>query len=277
MRAVLPTLLLILFSVQALASVGSKIPADKMERYMELSGIEEMIDAMPLQIDAMINQRLLTAKNPEIEKQTLQVLNDAWDSGQMKGAIIHHLQLYSNEKEISALLDWREEPLAKKITAAELESSLPEFQSNLMRYIADLQLAPPSPETMRAIQRLVQATDMVDMMVEMTVQVSKAMISSFTKSGLNSEDNKSVSAAVDEQIDSMRASIRPGMEQQAILMSYYIYRNISDEDLNNYAKFYESSLGTRELKLVSEALVVSMSLWAERSATGVIQNMEKKH
>jgi len=273
MKIALHVLWISLLSFQVFALDG-KISEEKIELYMELSGIEEIIDSMPVQIDAMINQSLLTSKNPEIEKEVLQVLNYAWDFSAIKESIAGHIQKNSSNDEITELLKWQKSPLAIKITAEELESSSPNFQSNLLRYIADLQVAPPPPETMQAVRRLVVATDMVNMMVEMIVDVTKAMTTTFMQAA--SEKGDAGAIELDKKIDSMRAMLTPQMEQQAILMSYYIYRNLSDEELDNYSSFYESNIGKRELTLVSESLNVAMSLWAKKSAIAIVEHMDNK-
>ncbi|CAA0078978.1 Uncharacterised protein [Zhongshania aliphaticivorans] len=274
MKAALHFLWISLISFQALASIEN-IPEETIEQYIELSGIEEMIDSMPVQIDAMINQRLLTAENPEVEKEVMLVLTDAWDPSDIKASISNHIQNNSNNREISELLEWRRSSLIMKITAAEAESSDPLFQNNLLRYIADLQVSPPTPETTQAIRRLVVSTDMVSLMVEMTVQVIKAMMSAFMTA--ESENGSEVTVDINKEINSMRAMLTPQLEQQAILTSYYIYRNISNDELNSYSSFYDSTLGKRELAVVSESLNVAMSLWAEKSAVAIVNNIERNN
>ncbi|WP_075188168.1 hypothetical protein [Teredinibacter haidensis] len=274
MKAVLHILLISLLSFQAFA-FSEKIPEEQIRQYMALSGVDEIIDSVPLQIEAMINQRLLTSENPETEKEIMQVLTYSWDSSVIKESIFNHIQKNSNSGEISALLDWRKSPLVVKITAAELDSASPNFQGDLLHYIADLQVAPPAPETIQAIRRLVVATDMVDMMVEMAVQVTKAMTTAFLQASGGNDEKATIE--LDKQIDSMRALLTPQMEQQAVLMSYYIYRNISNEELDSYSSFYNSNIGKRELTLVSESLSVAMSLWAEQSAIAIVKNLESKN
>ncbi len=276
MKLLLKVMLVSLLSIHANIAVcfEDNIPPEQIRLYMEVSGIDEMIDSMPVQIEAMFNQRLLTSTKPDAEKEVLELLSNSWDPDVISQSIASHITVNSSKEEINSLLEWRKDATVIKITAAEAESNSVDFQNNLLRYIAALQETPPSQETMKAVKNLVVATDMVDMMVEMTVQVSKAMISGFLEaeipeSTLDKNDLLST-------IDSMRASMRPQMEQQAILISYYIYRNITNEELNAYASFYESRLGSRELKLVSESLYVAVSLWAKQSATAIVSNANEK-
>lgn len=262
MKMVLHILWISLLGFQVMASNGNVAEA-KIEQYIELSGIDEMIDSMPVQINAMTNQRLLTSENPEVDKEVMQVLVDAWDPSAIKSSIANYIQDNSNDADVSELIKWRKTPLIVKITDAEAETSDPNFQNGLLRYIADLQVAPPAPETVESIRRLVVSTDMTEMMVEMIVQITKAMTAPLI-------DSESQAVAIlDKEIDSMRLLLTPQMEQQAILMSYYIYRNISDEELNIYSSFYETPIGKRELSIIFESLNVAMTLWAEKSAKAI--------
>jgi hypothetical protein len=270
MKITLHVLWISLLSFQVFALNG-KAPVENIEQYIELSGIEEMIDSMPIQIDAMINQQLLTAENPETVKEEMQVLNYAWDSVEIKTEIVEHIQKNSNNDEINELLEWRKSPLLVKITTAELDATSANFQNELLRYIADLQLTPPTTETMKAIRHLVVATDMVNIMVDMTIQVIKTMTTAFMEAESKNADE--IASELNKELDSMRAMITPQMEQQAILMSYYIYRNITNEELARYSSFYESDIGKRELTIISESLSVGMSSWAKKSAVALVENL----
>jgi len=272
MKILFQLLLLSTVSFQLFAATDDKIPEQMLVHYLQLSGINEMIDAIPTQIEASAKQQLLTATDAESKsnEDNLQTFISAWNADEIKQSIKDHMQAHSNKEEIAALIAWQEQPLTRKIGAEELVSSSPEFQSEFLRYMADIESNPPSSETRQAIQRFVAATQMADMMIDMSVQVIKAMMIAEARS--SSTDTAEVEAEIDQQISTTVEAMRSSAEQQAVLMSYYIYRNISNEELATYSAFYETELGARELALVAESLTEAMSYWAGKSAFALAES-----
>lgn len=271
MKTFLSILIVGLLNITVFGAVKDPVNNADVRRYMAVSGIDEMIDAMPTQIGAMTQQQILTSKKPKQDKEVMQLLADAWDAAALKAGVFNYIKQESGNEELVSLLAWKQSPLAMKITAVEAEANSAQFPSNLMRYIADLQSNPPSDETRTAIQRVVVATDMVDVMVETMVQVSEAMLTSMAAA--DPSLNAGGKAVIAQQIGQMRQSMTPMMEQQATLMAYYLYRNISNAELDEYAAFYEAELGRRELKLVYDALILAMSQWAEATGELIVQHV----
>ena len=130
---------------------------------MSLSGIDEMVDATPGQIERLAGEALLTAENPEAEKALMQPMLKAWDRQAIRVSIQNYLREVSSPEEISALLEWKTSPLAKRMLSAELQSHTPDFQERLARYVETLATDPPNEATMQAISRLVAEAELVDM------------------------------------------------------------------------------------------------------------------
>lgn len=267
-QPVLQMLILSLLSVSALAA-NERASDSQIEQYMELSGLVEVIESVPVQIDAVSNQRLMVSDNPEVEKAVLKNLSDAWNSQALLVAVASHIQQHAAASDIARLLEWTRSPLATKMKAAELETNSPHFQEDFMRYIAGLQSSPPSPDTMKAVRRLVVATDMVDQMAETYVQITKVMVTSMVEAEGNA--NSEMIAGIENEMDSMKAMLLPQLNEQAMLMSYYMYRNISAKELAQYTDFYETTLGKTELKLTYDAINLAMSIWAKQAAKAIVE------
>jgi flagellar motor protein MotB len=272
MKMFVQLLLLSTLSFQLFAATEHKIPEKMLAHYLQLSGINDMIESIPAQIEASAKQQHLTATETEAKshENSVQTLLSAWNTDDIKQSVQDYIQAHSNKEEIAALIAWQEEPLTRKIGAEELVSTSPQFESGFLRYIADLEGNPPSNETKQAIQRFVAATHMTDMMIDMSVQVVKAMMIAEARS--SSTDTVEVEAEIDQQISATIEAMRSSVEQQAILMSYYIYRNISNEELATYSAFYETELGARELALVTESLTEALSYWAGKSAFALAES-----
>ncbi len=255
------------------AYAGNDVSLDKVDQYVNLSGIDVMINSMPEQIEAVTNQQLLTVEDPEAFKSVMQVLINSWDAVALREIVVKNIQANTSNNEIDALLVWRNNPITLKVAAAEAESTSPTFQADLMRFMADLQTTPPNSETVNAIRRLVVTTEMAETMVEVMVQVTKGMLDAF----IDLEPEKKAEAVdAEQQVEAMREMLTPAMQQQAILMSFYIYRNIPNNELDTYSAFYETQLGKKEIALATEALIVAIKHWGRQSATNLVELKKAK-
>jgi hypothetical protein len=251
---------------------SAQIPASRVDQYMALSGIDAMLSAMPGEIEAVVDQLLRTAGNSEAERGLMGVLAGAWKPDAVRASVQDYLQEASSPAEIDSLLAWKVNPLAKKIMAAEMESYSPSFREQLGRHIENLQDNPPDEETARAISGLIARAHIAELMVESTVLTTGSLAMALIESGMV-EGSQSVVDMYGE-LDTMRAQLRPRMERQATLVSYYIYRDISNAELNRYSDFYETDLGKREVVLAYGAMEAAMSHWTEESVKILLAGLE---
>ena len=68
----------------------------------------------------------------------------------------------------------------------------------------------------------------------------------------------------------MKPTLKEAFRQQVILSSFYTYRNISNEELNVYIKFYESELGQKEIKITGAALGDVLKQWFDDVAKKLV-------
>ena len=80
---------------------------------------------------------------------------------------------------------------------------------------------------------------------------------------------------INQQMQQMESMLKPQLAQQMVYVSYYMYEELSDEDINAYAKFYDKALGQKELKVVYQAIGDSFGLWTEQAGK-TLQTQSKK-
>ncbi len=262
------SVLLAAWLVLAVSAARADIPGEKIEQFMALSGIGEMLESLPGQIESIIDQLVQASANPEQERKLMEAVADAWSPAAARASVEDFLRQSSGAAEIDRLLQWKVSPLAKKMMAAEMVSYAPTFQEDFGRFMEGLQTNPPDEETSQAIGRLVTRAHVADMMVESMVQVTEAMARALVNAGM--VDNEEAVAGLRAQLDSMRAQLRPRMQRRATLLSLFIYRDASNAELDEYSAFYESDLGKRELALAYGSLEVALSQWANESARALV-------
>ena len=245
-------------------SADTKASYADVKNYFVLSGFDELLDSMQDQIEASSKQEQLVAKDPESYRDFVRVFKATWDAEGLKQAAIEYIIENSTKTQIDALITWQKTSLARTMAAEEEIMREPDFQANFLRFIADLQSTPPSQETSMSIQRHVAAIDMGEMMVDMISEVSRSISKSVRNA--NPADDAKICAEIDREVEEMGRTLKPILEEQAILMSYYIYRNVSNTQLNQYTDFYETELGKIELQLSKQAFIHTIALWGSNFA-----------
>jgi|GEM_PF-972018 len=248
---------------------------DDIRTYMELSGFTAALNAVPQQINAMGQQMQLTAKNPEASTQVVSTLLNSWQSDAIVSEVAHYIQQELTAKQLSQLLDWLATDLSKRIKFAEEQANRASFQQDFLHFSADIQSNPPAADSIEAVRQLVESTKMVENMSKMVSQIAHKVAFAMLET-----QPEAVQAAktqeINQQLANMETMIRPGLEQQMMMVSLYLYRDISNQDLAAYARFYQTELGQLELEVLSGAMVNSMSAWAEKFSRQMLELNENK-
>lgn len=266
MYLVLWSFLSFLISFQLLAL--ERASSETIAQYMQASGISDTIDSLPSQLDSIVLQSQITSLNTEVDQNVVRILNQAWSTVDVKTIIGRYIRDNASAQEINSLLTWRQGELAQKFVTAELASTQPGFTQDFLHYVADLQVVQPDKATRQAVRRVIISTNMVKHMVDISLQVSRVMAEVFTD--LQGIEKEEYLADMQNEMQDMRASLTQQMESQVVLTSFYLYRNISNEELTQYAAFFESELGKRETALITESLSVAISAWAKQAAQDIV-------
>lgn len=253
-------------SFQLLAQ--ERASSDMVREYMQASGITDTVDSLPSQLDSFVIQSQMTSLNTDVDQNVVRILANAWEIVDVKTKIGKYIADNASASEIQTLLNWRQGELAQKFVLAELESTHPNFTQDFLHFVADLQVAPPDSETRSAIRRVIVASNMVKHMVDISVQVSSVMTEVFTD--LQGKEKATFLSDMRSDMETMRESLSQQMESQVVLTSFYLYRNISNDELNEYAAFFESELGQRETALITKSLSVAISAWARQAAQDIV-------
>lgn len=227
---------------------------------LDKSGVTRTIEGLPMQMQAIGQQMALTAKDPSEHQKFMAVFSSSVNTDQMLQEMRDSIKSNVSNDEIANILTWLDSELATRIVQAELQSAQPDFQQNLMRYLAELQTNPPSPERTKAIINYVESADVVEQSMNMIMGMVEVM---FEGLKANQPENTELAANLDNQIEQMAKAMKPGLEQQMILTSYFIYQNISDEDLSKYSEFYQQPVGKKYLSLLVNAMTQAMGNWGK--------------
>jgi len=254
-------LLFVSFSLCASLSYAvlpSSVSDEEINQYIVQIGLKDTFESLPEQMLAMGQQQKLTSPEPALVDQTIQEIIAVWDSEAALMIANQYIRQHSTKDQFAELKQWQNSSLAKTMTGQELQANQPNFQADLMHYMAVLQTNPPKQEVVAAIQNLVVATKMTDMTIELIVNIMKSM--ALATGELETEKFETM-------IAQMKPMLAGQMNQQMIMTSFYIYRNVSSDQINEYADFYKSELGQHELDLMWETLSETFEDWSTKVGT----------
>lgn len=246
---------LLLLSVNATASIHESLVSE----YIELSGIAEVLSTYPEQLAGIANQNRMTSQTPERDKKLHEILVNSFDLGQAENELYFYLLENTDPAHLSKLIEWLKSPTGRKIKEEQVASTSPLEQANMLRYLADLQSDPPTQERINALNALEDATKTSELIANITVDMTKGMFGAIGKS--MSEEKLADFKEVEEQIVEMKPVIEASMRQKIVLMSFYTYRNITDEEIQAYTELYKSETGKKEIEIVGSALSKILTTW----------------
>ena len=264
------SLALLVFSTFAAASTHEKL----VSKYIELSGIEEILYSFPEQLEQTANQKSLTSTNPERDQKVVEILKSAFDSSKAENELYLYLLDHTNPQHLSDMIDWLESPLGRKIKMYEVESSLPQEQANMLRYIADLQADPPSQERIILLNTLEEVSQTSELVATITIDMIKGMIWAIGKT-LPEEEQLNIQEA-EEKIVEMKPVIKSSLRQQMVIASFYTYRDITNEELEKYIALYQSDAGKAEIEIVGAAISKVMTSWLSNAGETIVAYVEEE-
>ena len=266
LRVTLPFLLL--FILVFIDNASAATHEEMVAKYIEMSGIGEMLKSIPGEMDSFASQKNLTSKHPDVDSKVYLLMRESFDLMQTEKNLSTYLLQNTDQKYLGEILQWLESPVAKKITKEEVNSAGPEKQGNMLRYLADLKSNPPTQDRITLIQGIEQTAQLSELTTNILLEIMKGMIGS-TNLALPEDKRESIDNGYEEIIN-MKPTIKEAFRQQIILSSFYTYRNISNDELSVYIKFYESELGQKEIKITGAAFGHVLKQWFEEVGKKVI-------
>ncbi len=229
----------------SLLSSGLFAKADKtlVDKYMDVSGANITIESISSQITSGIQQSSMMYGETVDEKE-IQFLEKAFDGDKGIEVVEAYLVEHFDNDSVKKLITYYQTPTGKKITQASIDAMQPEAQSEMLRFMADISSNPPSPERVKTIKAFIAQLDLVqtveDMFTEILLFINEEV----------SADKKFTPLKIDE----MKEMMDQAFQQQMFISSLYMYKDISNEELNKAIAFYKTAAGQDELQIVRDAM-----------------------
>lgn len=260
-RSGLTTICMLLFVLLVSGQVSAETHEELVESYITLSGMGEMLRSLPAEMDALASQRSLTSRHPDVESRVYRLVRESFDVRKARQNLSAYLLQHTDKPSVEEILRWLNTPLARKITREELNASGAGQQAEMLHYLADLQANPPPQRRIALVQEVERVTHLSELTTRIVMEVTRGMMESINLA-LPEDDRQPLEDSLKE-METMGPVIQEGFRQQMILTSFYAYRNISDKELDDYIRFYDSDLGRREIRITGDALGHVLKQWFE--------------
>lgn len=252
---------LLLVAFGAFAAEESDERTARIEEALRLSGAAAMLETLPELIGQQVDlgQPQLT---PEVRRQVRAALDGAYDPARMNRELVDEVAKRHQAAPLEGALAAMRSPLARKLTALEVEASQPEAAEELLAFAGRLPTNPPSPERHRLILRIDEITRSTD--------VAQA-VHDATLLGLLRAATVARGEPLDEleeferKLAESAAQRREGMHNQVVLSLLFTYRAVPEAELAKYVKLLESDSLRWFNDVVSQGLVVVLTRAAERA------------
>ena len=152
---------------------------------------------------------------------------------------------------LGAALEWLRSPFARRMER--MESS--EARGSLDSYVAGLASAPPSGDRVELLLRLDRASGASDAAVEMQVAMMKALLLGMYPSRVGTE----------QAVEQVRPKLARKTRNRIQLSLHFMYRDVSDEELEQYLAYLESENGEWLSSVLLKSLFAAMESGARRS------------
>ena len=252
-------MIFILFATFSQLSSAKAINDDDVTQYLALSGIDAALQGIPAQMRAMNQQMQMTAKDPEQSQKVMEILLNAWQLEEVKLVVSEHVKDNFSAIEMQQLLLWLNSDLARRIKMAEEKASAPSFNQDFMGYIATLQTTPPTPARVKVIREFVEVTNLVEHSLKIVMAVAKGTVEGLTVANPGQTVNNE---QVQTQMAQMEQMMRPALEQQMIMVSYFIYDQLTEQEIQKYTHFYQQPLGQKELTVMYDGIGQALNFWS---------------
>lgn len=249
-------------------------PQQQVERIMDISGINAMINQMPmLAEDQVKNISVFVVDKDELDS-FVKLAKRMFSPPRLHNTISTSLLRGYDADRYQQILNALNSPIARRMTHLELEASAPAERSKIEEYAQSLRSNPPR-ERIQMIRELSDASGMVAAMVEVRLGWYESFVRA--QNLLLPFEWRVTDEHLAEVLNKIRPQVASDAQEWLIVNSLYAYRNVNDQDLRQYVDLYESDAMRWFSELANRALVEAYKEADAEWARGVTELLAKPH
>jgi hypothetical protein len=215
------------------------------------SGVQRQVEQVPEVMKASFEQRFKQdQKMSAADRYNLRTAaSESFQPAAMIKTVREIVAAGLSEAELVEIMKWLNSPLGMKITQLEEQSSSGDAYREMMIFAENM--PEPAPARLALIERMDSAAHMTQYSTQLKVDVAMAMTASLA---CTQECNDFSREQLAKQLEKSRPQIEEASRQETIVHSLFSYQTLTDEELAEYIKFYETAAGQKYMRVVTSAL-----------------------
>ncbi|MGA9470598.1 MAG: hypothetical protein WBV19_09005 [Candidatus Macondimonas sp.] len=223
---------------------------------MRVSGLEQQLGQTTRSINDSLKKAEESGKATPEQREIGAVMLEAFGTESILASVGKQLADQLNEGELQKVLSWYEGDPGQKLIRLENQLADPEKAKELVEFAKQTEQN-PIPEARQSLYKKIdKATLTTETTVDMQLNSRVAMVKAMNKTAKS--EKKLTDAEINEKIESQRPKAMEFMQQINLIKFGYLFKDVSESDVEAYAKFAESDVGRKYFKARSKALDAAM-------------------
>ncbi len=223
---------------------------------MRVSGLEQQLGQTTRSINDSLKKAEESGKATPEQREIGAVMLEAFGTESILASVGKQLADQLNEGELQKVLSWYEGDPGQKLIRLENQLADPEKAKDLVEFAKQAEQN-PIPEARQSLYKKIdKATLTTETTVDMQLNSRVAMVKAMNKTAKS--EKKLTDAEINEKIESQRPKAVEFMQQINLIKFGYLFKDVSDSDVEAYVKFAESDVGRKYFKARSKALDAAM-------------------
>lgn len=216
------------------------------------SGIKKLTEQIPALIAMGMEQAGRASLKPVDLEQLRGLAATAFSPKKLFEGIVTDCSRQLSVERVKKLLEWHQQPLARKMVAFETERSSPEKIPDMQKFMSELAAKPLSQKRVDLFGRLDKALKSTENNLQLVTKVQFGMMKALSRMDPNAPKSEEEFAVAEAQA---RENMGRMIGDQVLGSWGFIYQDVPDQELEAYVTFYESEDGILWSGVVSQALI----------------------
>jgi hypothetical protein len=233
---------------------------------LTLSGVRKQIETLPAQVQAGAE----ASQSPLPQKDrafVAGIIADAFRSGPILESVRTAFQTRYDPMQMGLLLAQLRTPPARRMTELEGAAFAPDFSQKLRAFVAQFEDTPPARDRVARLARLDAISGTTDLILELRVVAIAAAFKAL--SPLMPPESRVAPARVDAAARDLVGRQRDTAGQETLLTFLYVYRDATEQELDEYMGIGGSPSGRWFQDVYRKALIQALTTATVRAVRGV--------
>lgn len=239
------------------------------EEALTLSGVRQQIEILPNQVRA--GAEASPSPLPRKERALVaRIIGGAFRSEPILASVRTAFQRRYDPMHMGLLLAQLRTPLARKMTELEGSVFTPDFTEKLRAFAGQLKDAPPAHGRMARLVQLDAINGTTDLVLELRVVAIAAAFKAL--SPLMPPERRIAPARVDAVARDLVGQHRDTAGQETLLTFLYVYRDVTEQELDEYIRIEGSEAGRWFQDVYRKALLQALTAATDSAVRGVARS-----